>query len=383
MLIPSNEELYKFYSNRSLLRYSKSINTLFADIKEELNIDKKSAIISYNKMIDQIDYINNCQNIFNELNKNDSYLYFYMNNIISNQMIKEYSDLNNELKYCANKYLYRISCPHYIFNFINLLQNYLPKEYYTKILAPTLSISFNNSNNHLDEHIKKFIIFKSLLQNLKLSKNKLIFIDFYNYSRFLFLFNIIKSVNLIPITYNVLSGNLYFTFPYTNKQKKEQIFEELHHINSNNFDIIVEEIKLYINTEFGEISNCKRLFDKKCNTFHIKRYIDDNISNDVPNIIRMITSNIILNYINKSFNSSYKKLLGTILNNNIIVENYCRKINNNGTIFEVPINNKWITMSNSEVRKLLIKDIDVKLLLNSYQELINPILSVVNAIKNR
>ena len=123
MLIPSNEELYKFYSNRSLLRYSKSINTLFADIKEELNIDKKSAIISYNKMIDQIDYINNCQNIFNELNKNDSYLYFYMNNIISNQMIKEYSDLNNELKYCANKYLYRISCPHYIFNFINLFCN--------------------------------------------------------------------------------------------------------------------------------------------------------------------------------------------------------------------------------------------------------------------
>ena len=28
MFIPSNEELYKFYSNRSLLRYSKSINTL-------------------------------------------------------------------------------------------------------------------------------------------------------------------------------------------------------------------------------------------------------------------------------------------------------------------------------------------------------------------
>ena len=52
MLIPSNEELYKFYSNRSLLRYSKSINTLFADIKEELNIDKKSAVyLIKNRMV--------------------------------------------------------------------------------------------------------------------------------------------------------------------------------------------------------------------------------------------------------------------------------------------------------------------------------------------
>ena len=383
MIIPSNQELYQFYSNRSLLKYPKSINTLFADIKEELNINKKSAILSYNKMNDQFDYIiNNHQDIFNEINKNDSYLYIYMKNLLDNQKLKEYSELNNDLKYCANKYLYRISSPNYIFTFINSIQDFLPKSFYSKILAPIISINFNNDNNYLNQFIKKSIIFRSLLKNIKSSKNKLL-LEFYNYSRFLYLFNIIKNNNLIPITYNIMTGTLYFTISYSNYPKKEQIFERLHDINSNNSHINIEEVKLYINTQFGEISNCKKLFDKKCNTYQTKRYVSDNIIHNVPNIIRFIISDIILKYINKKYIYSYKNLLGFILNDNILIENYCKKNNNDGTLFEVPINDNWITMSNFEVRKLLIKDIDIKLLLDSYQELINPILSVVNIIKNR
>ena len=383
MYIPTNQELYAFYSNRSLLKYPKSINTIFADIKQELNISKKSTILSYNMMNDQFDYIiNNNQDIFDEINKNDSYLYFYMKNILDNQKLSEYSDLNNDLKYCANKYLYRISSPNYIFTFINSIQNLLPKPFYSKILASTISITFNNYNHILNQYIKKFIIFKCLLSNIKSSKNNLL-LEFYNYSRFTYLFNIIKSNNLIPITYNIITGSLYFTISYSNYSKKEQIFERLHNINSNNSHIDIEEIKLYINTQFGEISNCKKLFDKKCNIFHSKRYVSDNLLHNIPNMIRFIVSDIILKFINKSYNYSYKKLLGFILNDNILVENYCRKNNNEGTLFEAPINNKWVTMSNSEIRKLSINNIDIKLLLDSYQELINPILNVVNAIKNR
>ena len=359
------KSLYTFYANRNLLQWPKSINTLLSDIQIELLISSNDAINSYNAMIKQFELVKKVYNELLDYNKFDN-----MNFLVSSfKPIKEYNQMINLNKHEVLKNLYKVQIPNYIYSFIDSHKNYLPDNLINKVIPLITNITFNKKSNLLNDYIKRTLLFKIL--SIDIDKNKLL--SYYNYNRFLYLYSLIKVNNFIPISYNINNGILYFSIPYRLAKKKEQIFEDIYQsLISNNIEIIFEYVRLYINTSIGEITQVKNLRD---NSYDINDMIDYNI----PNIIRKIIYNVIRNYSSKI---SYNQMLSYVFKNNIQLEDYCQKISNNGTIFKIPVSNQWIEISNDELKNYKYSDLDLNLLLNDYQEVINPIVKILSTFKS-
>lgn len=357
--------LFTFFANRNLLQWPKSINTLLSDIQTELSISSNEAIHSYNAMNKQFQLVKKIYNKLLDYSKFDK-----MNSLISSfEPIKEYNQIINLNKHEVLKNLYKVHIPNYIYLFIDSHKEYLPNDLISKVIPLITNITFNKKSDLLNDYIKRILLFKVL--SLNIDKDKLL--SYYNYNRFLYLYTIVKMNNFIPISYNINNGILYFSIPYRLDKKKEQIFEDTYQsLILNNTTIIFKYVRLYINTSIGEITQVKNLRDNSYN-------INDMIDYNVPNIIRKIIYNIIRNYSSKI---SYNQMLSYVFKNNIQLEDYCQKISNNGTIFKIPVNNQWIEISNKELKNYEYSDLDLNLLLNDYQEVINPIVKILSTFKN-
>ena len=374
----TTETIYPFFANRNLLKWAKSADTILSDINNELSIDPKTAITSYKKMIEQLSLANKMYAKAVGVNINN--FYEYIDDIMRNHKIEDYNKLSNINKYKASKNLFRLTVPNYIFTFISSHREVLPKEIIDKVLPIVTNITYARNSQLLNIYIKKTLIMKLLIMN---SKDKNLILGYYNYSRFLYLYSILKDNNLDPIAYNPNSGSMYFTISYSNKHQKEQIFDSIRKINKNLAPITIDEVRLYINTPIGEISQVRKLYDKRCKRYHTKQDIIDNLDHKTPNIIRKIIHELLSKYSRKTYIHSYNEMLGIILKNNIIVEDYCEKVGKDGMIFRVPLKStiEWKVLSSKDVRKLTVNDIDIAKLLEAYKEIINPILKVISSIK--
>ena len=365
--------IYQFFSNRNLLQWPKSNQLIISDIYNELSL-------SSNSILQSLLLLNNKYKKANELYKkfiSYSMMDKFYNHITNTINIEDYLKLSNLNKYKAYKKIFRISIPNYIFTFIELHKSLFPIELIEKIFPILINLSYSN-NITLNNYIKRTLLLRILLTN---SKDKSSIMNYYNYNRFLYMYTLLKSYNLEPIIYNPNSGSMYFTISYSKQQKKEQIFESILLLNNKNVaSIIIDDVKLYINTQIGEISQVKNICDKRKRS---KYSILDNIEHKTPNIIRKIIHDLISKYSNKSYKYSYNQLLGCVLKNNIIVEDYCEKISLDGSILNVPIikEDSFIELDSSEVRKLNINSINNNLLLSTYHDILNPILRVISTSK--
>ena len=377
-LAVASREIYPFFANRNLLQWAKSPETIMSDIYNELSIDYKTAITSYQTMIERLELAN--KEYAKEIDNSIDTFYDYIRDIMKNHKLEEYDKLSNLNKYKALKNLYRVTVPNYIFTFIELHKHVLPKSIIDKVLPIITNTTYVHNSKLLNLYIKKLSIMKLLTMN---SKDKNLILGYYNYSRFMYMYIIMQDNKLEPIAYNPNSGSLYFTISYLNKHKKEQIFEDIRNINKSLAPINIDEVKLYINTPIGEILQVRKLFDKRCKRYHTKQDIIDNLSHKTPNIVRKIIHDLINKFSRKTYKYSYNEMLGFLLKNNIIVEDYCEKVGNDGMSFRVPIknNDEWKVMTCTEVRKLSINDIDISKLLQAYNDIINPILKVISSVK--
>lgn len=381
----TNSYIYRFFSNRNLLQWPKSNILIPSDIYNELSL-------SYDTIIDTLLKVDDVYNRVDKEYKDtitDSMMdrfYIHIDDILSKNKDDNYTRISNLNKYKAYKKIYRMTIPNYIFNFIDLHKSLFPIEL-INLFNIIISNDINSISTLLNSYIKRTLLLKLLISN---SKNKSSVIDYYNYSRFLYMYTLLTSYNLEPIIYNPNSGSMYFTISYSKIYKKEQIFDSIHILNNNNkVPIILDEVKLYVNTQIGEISQVKKLYDKKNKRSKIKYTIVDNIDHKVPNIIRYIIHDLITKYSSKTYKYSYNHLLGYILKNNIIVEDYCEKISLDGSILSVPLkkikddtNDKSFTnLESKEVRRLSINNLDLSLLLNKYNDILNPILRVISSSK--
>ena len=363
-------ELYQFFSNRNLLQWPKSTETLISDINEEFGIDSNAMLNGYAIMKKQLNKITN-ESCVKELDL------IYSSKFKDN--IKEVlEEARKDLEYkrlCAQKShllknLYRITIPNFIFSFVSSHKKILPENTIEKILPLITNVVYVKNHSALNTYIKKSLIMKILIDID--NRN---FMEYYKYCRFRYLYDRLIELKLTPKCYNSDSGALYFTISYSQGSQKEQIFEKLRSINNNCAIINIDEVQLYINSNIGEIARIRKLFDKRWKKFHTD--ISDNISYVVPNIIRKIIHNLIDKFSRKSYKYSYNQMLGYLLKHDFIVEDYCEKVGNEGTILRVPINKEWVTMSSKEVRKLTINDIDIKLLLDSYESILKPMLQAI------
>lgn len=365
----NRSELFKFYSNRNLLIWPRSRETLACDLKNELCIDYNSAANSFValKVQNQINH-----KIQNDESYDTTQFKKYIKEVLNSQN-SEYRKLSTS-PYQALKNLYRITVPNFIFEFIELNQEVIPSVITDKIAPIVSGTTYNRQNSKLSNYIQKICLMNALNSIDKNSK------EFYNYNRFVTLYNMIINQNLTPMAYNVRTGALYFTFSYNLYKEKEQIFENLRKNSSNLISPNIEEVRYYINTEYGEIATVRKLFDKR-----VKRYktdVSDQMAFSMPNIVRMIIHDLFSKFSNKNYKLSYTQMLGYRLRNTIIVEDYCEKINRDGSTFSVPINNKWETMSAKEVRLLSKASIDEGLVLETYKDLLNSIKQVMTEFKS-
>ena len=363
-------EIYHFFSNRNLLQFPRSIETIDSDITEEFHSDSNLIICGYTRMKKQLSVITNevcveeCQELYDSAPTFKNFMKLIMDN-----KINEYDILCKE-RQVVLKNLYRITAPNFIFNFITMHKKILPDNTIERILPLITNIIYLKDNKMLNLYIKKSLAMKILNDIDK--KN---FKDYYNYCRFKYLYDRLIELKLTPKLYNSNNGALYFTISYSQSAEKEQIFERLRSNNNNGALIKIDEVQLYINSIIGEVSRIRKLFDKRWKKFHTN--INDNMSYNAPNIIRKIIHNIITNFSRKSYNYSYNQMLGYLLKSNIRVEDYCEKVDNDGVLLRVPMQQEWKLMTAKEVRLLTINNIDIKLLLESYDMVLKPILQVI------
>lgn len=359
----NKSNIYKFYSNRNLLQWPKSNETLNSDLKAELSINYEDAIKTFIKMKKQESIINKII----EKNSNNTFIE-YMKQVLTNKG-NEYNSLS-KVEYCAKKYLYRLSIPNFIFSFAIDHKSILPNNISNQVLPLIENTTYNKQNDKLNTYIKK-----SLLLDIFMNTSDM-FLDYYDYCRFLYMYNRLVYYKFTPLIYNTYTGSLYFTISYNLNDQKEQIFEELHKPNNNNVNIDIDEIKLYVNSELGEITKYRKLCDKRYKKFHTE--ISDNMSYKIPNIIRKLIHSLIDKYSHKAYKYSYNEILSYILKNNIIPEDFCEKINLNGDSFIVPINGKWVDIDSKSVRLLTKNNIDINLLLDKYKDSINALLLILS-----
>ena len=362
-------EIYHFFSNRNLLQFPRSIETIDGDITEEFHRDSNHVISGYTRMKKQLSIITNevCVEECQELYDNAPTFKNFMKLIMDNK-INEYQILSNN-RQVVLKNLYRITVPNFIFTFMTMHKGILPNKTIERILPLITNIVYLKDNKMLNLYIKKSLAMKLLMEIDK--KN---FKDYYNYCRFKYLYDKLLELKLAPKLYNSNNGALYFTISYSQSSQKEQIFERLR-LNNNSALIKIDEVQLYINSNIGEVSRIRKLFDKRWKKFHTD--ISDNMSYNAPNIIRKIIHNIINNFSKKTYKYSYKEILAYLFKNNIRVEDYCEKVDDDGVLLRVPIQHEWKLMTAKDVRVLTINNIDIKLLLESYDMVLKPILHVI------
>lgn len=348
-----------------MLKWPKSINTITSDLQEELCVNYKSAVASYIAMKKQ-QAINN---VILENNKNDAHEFIeHMKDTLSN-LSNEYKKYSME-RYIVSKNLYRISIPNYIYTFINQHKLLLPKSI-TNTITPIVSNTvYNRQNQKINNNIRKAILVDYFA---KLDKD---FIEYYNYCRFMYLYDKVVSHNLTPFLYNKLNGALYFSLPYKLSIQKEQIFESLCNSNNNTENIDIDFIKLYINSAIGEITRYFRISDKRYKHYQIS----DDLSYSIPNIIRELVANMLQKLSDSNSKFTYNDVLNYTIKKDIMVENYCEKIDS-GTYFKVPIDNEWIVKSADDLKLLTINNIDIPFLLEEYQENIDSILQAITNTK--
>lgn len=365
----NRSELFKFYSNRNLMVWPRSRETLACDLKNELCIDYNSAAGSFVAL--------KVQNQINRKIQNDSSLDStkykkYVKEVLDTQS-PEYRKLSSA-PYQALKNLYRITLPNFIFGFMESNRGIIPPVITDKITPIVSGTTYSRQNAKLSNYIQKVCLMGAINS---LDKNST---EFYNYSRFVSLYNLIINQNLTPIAYNIRTGALYFTFSHNLYKKKEQIFENLHKNVPNLISPNIEEVRYYVNTEYGEVATVRKLFDKR-----VKRYktdVSDQMVFSMPNVVRMIIHDLFNKFGNKNYKLSYNQMLGYRLRNTIIVEDYCEKISRDGSTFSVPIDNNWETMSAKEVRLLSKAAIDEALVLETYKDLLNSIKQVMIEFKS-
>ena len=367
------EDIYSFYSNRALLKWPRTIHTLLSDIYEEFNIDYKEVLkIHYN--------IHNTStkvcNIFTEFVNSsilDNFYIHILNNL--NNKDSSYLKLSNLNSFKIYENIYSIIIPDFIFKFIedhlNIFKNNKDINNILHIIIDSLYIK---NNVYLNNYIKKYLLLKLLIET---NKDKSSLLNYYNYKRFEYMYKILESNNLKPIAYNPNSSSLYFTIPYSISSKKEQIIERLSNFNNSSIQIQTNEIKYYINSYIGEILKLKR---KRTYNSNI---IIDNLDFKTPNIIRKIIHSILTIYSNKRYSKPFSYLIGEVFRYNIIPEDYCAKINNNGSYLLVPLNNEWVKLSSKEIRQLSINDIDISLIIDSeyFKKHIDMILKIISQSK--
>ena len=364
-IICSKADIYKFFSNRDILKWPKSINTITSDLQEELSINYKSAIASYIAMCKQ-KAINKI--ILESSKSNAKDFIMHMKTTLAN-LDPEYGNYS-ETKYLISSNIYRIAAPNYIYTFINQHKTLLPKCITSTITPLVYNTIYNKQNQKLNNNIRKAILvdyFTKLDNSFK---------DYYNYCRFKYLYDKINEYKLTPFLYNKYTGALYFSFSYSLSAQKEQIFEGLSTSNNNIENIDLDYIKIYINSSIGEITKYFRLSDKRYKHYQIS----DDLSYTIPNIVRELIINLLQKLSNKNSKFTYNEVLSYTIKKNIIVENYCEKIDS-GTYFKVPINNEWIIKSANDLKLLSINDIDIPFLLEEYQEDISSILQAITSLK--
>ena len=347
--------------------WPKSKETLSYDLQKELSVDYTNAANSFMALKVQ----NEINRKIEVDNKNFDSTTFkqYVKKALESKS-PEYQKLSRS-PFQALKNLYRISLPNFILDFMDMNKDIIPEVITNKITPIVSNTVYNKHNSKISNYIQKICLLKTITS---LDKRG---VEYYNYCRFVSLYNIIVNNNLIPVSYNPHTGVFYFTIPYNMYNQKEQIFESIH---NNLFSTTIENVRYYINTQYGEISTVRKLFDKRVK--HYKTDISDQMDFTLPNIIRMIIHDLFNKFANPNYKLTYIQMLGYRLRNTLMVEDYCEKLNRDGSLFNVPLTTGWTTMGSKEVRVLNKSLINESLLLESYDELLNTVKQTILNFQN-
>ena len=345
----TDKDIYNFYSNRSLIKFPRSLYTLNSDLQEQLNL-------SYNNAKSSLTLVNTYNNIiFNiissikhhQLTKFIKYIEKCLYSDTTKKIREAYDRLSN-IDSTAAKHLYRARYDNCIFGFIADHQHMLPDVLTNTILKYIPSISYCSKNLAVDSYMKKcaamnFIgaIFPDTI------------LEYYNLYRFNYLNSLIHNGSLSPIYYDKHTGWLYFDVLYNKRCLKEQIIEEVHS-NRNGFGkISIDEVYTlihYRSKEFSIVNSDSTIakYKTKYSSIQSKRnnnhiYIDDTFSTyDCCNVTRKVINAMIgiRNY--KRNLPSMFDILGRIIKLHPMAIDYSRTSNTSTSddfTYMIPIHN--------------------------------------------
>lgn len=369
----NHQELYQFYANRNILYWPKSAETLANDFKSELDMNYYDCVASFLSMKNHNDNSiqkESIKSIQDDPNKKSMFS-AHIDNVLNNMspLYKEWSIP----KYRALKNLFRARIDNYIFTFAKQHEELLPRNTIRRIMPLITNVTYCKNNNRMNLYIKKNLLMKILCA---LDSRM---IQYYDYCRFCELYNTIGAHKLLPVCYNTNTGVFYFDIPLKRIQCQEQIMKDMRAIKKNSAPVEVDKVLLYIHTDIGEIARILKLSSNRRNKYLTD--ISDNLSPNIPNFIREVIHTILIRFSKKDSPCSYKEILAYLYRENLLVENFCEKLGSSGNAFRVPMDGLWYYMSSKDVRKLSKSRIDFKLLMNTYQSVINPILQILIAVK--
>lgn len=260
----------------------------------------------------------------------------------------------NYTKYLINnnqnniyKFIYSIDFPNFIYFWIETYKEYMPQNILRKL--QTIINTKYNDNNKVNEYIKK-----KYLQSALMEFGSETFMKFYDYCRLQYLLQQTMQFNFVPSFYDSSTGHLYFSTK--NKIKNDKVAEKYQ--SNNNL-----KINFYPTLILNEDNILNYYRDIKTKKWDTTVKMDINTPNFVRYIMKYIlTKNQKLNSLDEAKIEGYKKC--------IMLEDFCKK-SNDGLTMDLPLNNKWQTITAQELRKSSKNYADINEIYNKYDVLLN------------
>ena len=363
------KELFHFFANKEVLPWSRSMETLFADLQEEIGINRDNAIRIFLQMKEIADSISDIYD--KSKNETQNSKFRRVVKYAPRTLNEEFKKLQNVGKAHSIKWCYRISIPKDIYMelFIKMHSNILPSNITDKIL-PMISTVLESSLPSKLKAIKNHIAYNLLFKALELISDHDVdaIKTYYVYTNFFVLYNTVIEAGFIPKAYNPFSGTLYFSIPYKMRNKKEQIFDRIHAQKwHKQCKFVLEQVRLYIALPCGEIAHVRNLYDTTKPTSLNRFVVKDKLSFRIPNIIRKLMHKIVTDSGLFNYDYKYINLLSKIIRSNSSAADYCVRYGKVGDEFGVPLSFGWKTVNAKQLLHMGYTDINMKLLLKTYE----------------